>query len=199
MKVKRFNNLWAMGLILFGAILIAFYIAKIFFPEFIVGVAEIPQIVKIGNYIDNHKWAYYIFDSILSFVGAYLYCGASCRTSRLSLKSILVIITSIILLKFVSTFLPYQYTATNYAIFGFLPFLICLVEKCINKNTFISTSVCVFVDIMAQSISMAIRDIVLMTTHLNSITFLILLIDTWILRTLLFLFFNYKEKEIKNG
>ena len=46
MKVKRFNNLWAMGLILFGAILVAFYLAKIFFPEFIVGVAEIPAIVN---------------------------------------------------------------------------------------------------------------------------------------------------------
>lgn len=199
MKVKKFNNLWAMGLILCGVLLVAFYIIKIIYPEFIIGIAETPQIVKIGNYIDNHKWAYYLFDSILSFVGAYLYCGASCRKSRLSLKSILIIIASIILLKLVSEFLPYQYTAINYAFFGFLPFLICLGEKNINKNTFISTSICIFIDIMAQSISMAIRDIVLMATHLNSITFLILLIDTWIWRILLFMFFNYKKKEIENG
>lgn len=54
MKIKRFNNLWAMGLILFGAILVAFYLAKIFFPEFIVGVAEIPAIVNFGNLIDGN-------------------------------------------------------------------------------------------------------------------------------------------------
>ena len=45
MKIKKFNNLWAMGLILCGVLLVAFYVAKIFFPEFIVGVAEEPAIV----------------------------------------------------------------------------------------------------------------------------------------------------------
>ena len=48
MKVKKFNNLWAMGLILCGVLLVAFYLAKIFFPEFIVGVAEIPAIVNFA-------------------------------------------------------------------------------------------------------------------------------------------------------
>ena len=68
MKVKRFNNLWAMGLILFGAILIAFYIVKIFFPQFIVGVAEIPSIVAFGNYVDSHEWAKQLFNIATVFL-----------------------------------------------------------------------------------------------------------------------------------
>ena len=72
MKVKRFNNLWAMGLILFGAILVAFYLAKIFFPEFIIAIAEIPSIVNIGNYIDSHLWLYYLVNGNLMDT---FYCG----------------------------------------------------------------------------------------------------------------------------
>lgn len=55
MKVKRFNNLWAMGLILCGVLLIAFYVAKIFFPEFIIGIAETPRLVEIGTYLIRIK------------------------------------------------------------------------------------------------------------------------------------------------
>lgn len=57
MKIKKFKNLWTMGLILFGVILIALYVAKIFFPEFIVGIAEIESVVKFGQYVDTHQWA----------------------------------------------------------------------------------------------------------------------------------------------
>ena len=73
MKVKRFNNLWAMGLILFGVILVAFYVAKIFFPEFIVGVAEIPEIVKFGTLIDSNIIYRSIFD-ILSLYSTIRTC-----------------------------------------------------------------------------------------------------------------------------
>ena len=58
MKVKRFNNLWAMGLILCGVLLVAFYLAKIFFPEFIVCVAEIPAIVNFGEWQKVHSLFY---------------------------------------------------------------------------------------------------------------------------------------------
>ena len=53
MKVKRFNNLWAMGLILCGVLLIAFYVAKIFFPEFIVG--EFADLHPNGTYLIRIK------------------------------------------------------------------------------------------------------------------------------------------------
>ena len=60
MKVKRFENLWTMGLIIFGCLLAILYLLKLIVPEFVVGVAEIPQIVEFGNYVDSHDWAYYL-------------------------------------------------------------------------------------------------------------------------------------------
>lgn len=194
MKVKRFDNLWTMGLILTSAILVLFYIAKIFFPELIVGVAEIPSIVKFGNYVDSHKWAYFLFDSMVAFIGAYIYCCACIRNTKLSIKGVLLVVFSIVILKLCSMFLPNIYIPVNYCVFAFFPFLICVFDKTITNDKFISCSICFVVDIMAQALSMQIRDIVLMATHLNSATFFILLIDTWIWRVLLYMFFNYKNK-----
>ena len=92
MKVKKFNNLWAMGLILFVAILIAFYLAKIFFPEFIVGVAEIPAIVNFGNLIDGNIIFKNIFDFLRNILITGIYFCACCRSSKLNLKTFLVVV-----------------------------------------------------------------------------------------------------------
>ena len=185
-----------------GAILVLFYIAKIFFPKWIVGVAEIPNIVAFGCFVDSHLWAYYLFDSIFAFVGAYLYCCACTRSAKLSRKGLCLVVSSIIILKLCSAFLENIYLPLNYSVLTFFPFLICLADKKITSENFVSCSVCFVVDIMAQALSMAIRDVVLMATHLNSATFFILLIDTWIWRTLLYMFFNHKKSrkgEIENG
>lgn len=184
-----------MGFILFGAILVLFYIAKIFFPEFIVGVAELPAIVKFGNYVDTHLWAYYICEISTSFIGSYILCSACCRKAKLNWKSCVAILVVIAILKCTYRFAPNQYIATNYALFGFIPFIVCLLEKELSKETFISTSICTVIDILAQVISIFIRDVVIMAMYLNWATFTILLIDTWIWRILLYLFFNNKSKK----
>ena len=195
MRVKRFNNLWTMGLILFGGILLAFYIAKIFFPEFIVGVAEIPSIVKLGNYVDSHKWAFYLIDGIVSTFIAFIYCCACCRKPKVSLKSLVSIVVCNIILYLVSAFLPHQYTIVNCAIFVFMPFIVCYIENNICKETFISTSICVFADLITQVISMEIRDVTIMMSQFNSATFFILLIDMVIWRFLFYSYFNYKNNK----
>lgn len=86
MKIKRFENVWIMGLILSGAILIFLYILKLIFPSFVIETAQNEQICKIGRYIDTHKWAWYLASSILSFTLYYLSCCACCRKKRLSTK-----------------------------------------------------------------------------------------------------------------
>ena len=40
MKIKKFDNIWIMGLILCGAILVFLYMLKIFFPSFVVETAQ---------------------------------------------------------------------------------------------------------------------------------------------------------------
>lgn len=153
MKVKRFNNLWAMGLILFGAILVAFYLTKIFFPEFIVGVAELPSIVKFGNYVDTHKWAKHLFNIATICFTAYFYFGACCRTYKFSWKGNCVILLDILILTVFTEFIPKYYTTINYVCMVFIPFLLCVVENNLSKETFISTILCYTIDIIAQIMS----------------------------------------------
>lgn len=40
MKIKRFENVWIMGLILSGAILLFLYILKLIFPSFVIETAQ---------------------------------------------------------------------------------------------------------------------------------------------------------------
>lgn len=193
MKVKRFNNLWAMGLILFGAILVAFYVAKIFFPQFIVGVAEIPSIVKFGNYVDSNKWAKHLYNVVNAFACLYFYLGACCRTYKFSWKGFCIIALDIILLRLLSELGSKYYTTINYVFMILIPFLICVVENKLNKLTFTSTTICFAVDCLSQIMSLEIRDLIPFIHNINSATFFVLMIDVFILRIMLYLFYNYKK------
>lgn len=182
-----------MGLLLTGGILITFYILKLVCPQFIVGVAELPTVVKLGNFIDSNKFTYYLFNDIINFIHAYIYVCACCRVKKLSLKPTIILAVSILVLNLVSIFIPEHYVSMNYVMFILVPFLSCFVNKSLGIETFISTIVCFCVDIVSQVLSVLIRDVVVMSNEYNSATFLILLIDMLIWRTLLYLFFNDKS------
>lgn len=194
MKVKRFKNIWTMGLIIFGVILVAFYIVKLVCPNFIIGVAEHPGIVAFGNYIDSHLWSYYLFNGLMCYIGGYIYCCACCRTHKLNLKGNLLLLLFIVISLIFQRFGFELYTPFNYVNFILLPFLILLCDKKLTKETFTSTICCYTIDIMAQAMSLVIRNVVIMTIHPNCATLSILLIDTWIWRILLYCYFNYKIK-----
>lgn len=195
MKVKRFDNLWTMGLILTSAILVLFYIAKIFFPELIVGVAEIPSIVKFGNYVDSHKWAFIIFHFSVSFLGGYVYACACCKKVNLNKMQTLILAITVSFLIFTQELLPQIYAPINYVVLMLMPFLMMFFSKELSKDTFCSTVISFAIDITAQALSVVIRNIVLLSTCINSATMTILLIDGMIWRMLLYLFFNYKNKK----
>ena len=184
-----------MGLILFGAILLLFYVAKIFFPEFIVGVAEIPSVVAFGNYVDSHLWASILFHFVVSYIGGYLYYCACYRKYKLDLLENCSLIAFIVITIIVQYFLPKIYSPFLYVSVILQPLIMLYVHKNICKETFISVCACFIVDIMAQAVSMQIRDIILLASHLNTATMTILLIDTWIWRILLYLFFNHKKNK----
>lgn len=183
-----------MGLILFGAILVLFYVAKIFFPEWIVGVAEIPSIVAFGNFVDSHYLITNAFDILVTCTVGYLYFCACCRTYKLNLKCLIVLISHGVLLSLVSIFAPLYYTPINYVLLVFTPLLMCWINKNITKATFISTAMCFTVDILTQYMSLFIRDITVYANTLNTATFFILLIDAVIWRVLLYCYFNYKKE-----
>ena len=163
-------------------------------------MAEIPVIVKFGNYVDTYKWAYYLVDGTISFICAYIYCGACCRTYKFNIKQLGVILIWVIILKLSSTFIQNHYIHINYVLMIFMPFICCVIGNKLNKDCFISLCICFSIDIVTQILSLEIRDLTIISTQINSATFYILLIDALIWRLLLYLLFNYKnKKENKHG
>lgn len=192
MKIKRFKNLWTMGLIIFGALLVGFYVLKIVCPQFIVGVAETPSIVRIGNFIDRNKVCFYIFHFIIGFFSTYIYSCACCRVKKLSIEQVIILLSFLILSMIFQEFLQEIYAPYNYVSLVIMPFLMSYRSGNASSRTFSSTSICFSVDIMAQSLSLQIRNIVFMTTCVNSATMFVLLIDGMIWKMLLYLYYNQK-------
>lgn len=199
MKVKRFDNLWAMGLILCGVLLVTFYILKIFFPEFIIGVAETPRVVKFGRIIQSNKIYLHAFNFVIGYIYGYIHYCACCRTYKLNIKSNLILVGVLILLRLISEFYPTQYLSLNCASIVITPFLMCYANKNLSKETFCSTLFCFIIELGFEFFSLAVRDLTVMTSNPNVVSFIILLIDSFIWRIMLYLFYNYKtiKKEDK--
>ena len=185
MKIKRFNNLWTMGLIISAALLGVIYLLKIFVPEFVIEVAHIDSIVAIGHYIDGHKWAWYLASAIVSFVSYYLICCACCKKKSLNSVEIIIVVSTILILFIIREFLPNQYTVCNMSSLVLLPLLM--------KGDFKTTVIVFMATNFLQSITLEIRNLAVMATAL------ILTIDFYILEFLLYSYFNYKERSIENG
>lgn len=196
MKIKRFQNVWTMGLILCGAMLLLFYIAKLFFTQWIIGVAELPRIVSFGNFVQSNKWYLHIFNALLGYVHAYILYSACTRKPFLSWKGNVVLISQLILLRFISEFYPTQYNSLNVAFMMLAPFFICVWEKDLNKDTFVSCTSCFGLEIGFEFLSLAVRNLMAMTNMINVATVSIMVIDVFIWRIILYLFFNYKNDQI---
>lgn len=104
MKIKKFDNIWLMGIILASALILGIYILKIFFPNLVIETAQVDSITRIGHYIDTHKWAWYIASFFLSFFVCYFTFCACCRKKALTIKETVITIVAIILLYIVKNF-----------------------------------------------------------------------------------------------
>ena len=187
MKIKRFDNIWIMGLILCGAILVFLYVLKIFFPSFVVETAQSEKICKIGNYIDTHQWAWYLASFVLSFIVMSLLCCSACRKKSLNWKELLIICADIVIMYLIKAFAAKYYTALNYVSMILLP--------CIMGATLIPTTITFVSLILVQTFTLEIRNIGVMITDYNFATLLILVIDVYMFQILLYLAMNYKREE----
>lgn len=187
MKIKRFDNLWTMGVILSAVILLSVYLLKIFIPEFVVEVAQIKSITKVGHYIDTHKWAWYLASGILSFVCYYFYCGACCERKTFNLKECLLMVVAIFILFIVERFFPKQYSPLNNLSMLLLPLLF--------KGKFKNTVICFGSLNLLQTITLEIRNLSYLIANYNFATLIILMIDVYIFQVLLYFVFNFKNKE----
>ena len=193
MKVRKFKNLWLMGLIMFGVILSTIYILKLVCPEFVIGVAELPAIVIFGNYVDTHIWAYYVFTFFTSIAVNYFYVCACCRKKCPSLRDWCIMIAQVLFLFVVQKYLPEYYLTLNILSMLVVPMLICVLDRKTEIKYFYSTVGCLTINLLAQMFSLLIRDISTKIAYPNSATYFILLIDVYIWSVLLYNYFNYKE------
>jgi hypothetical protein len=198
MKVKRFNNLWTMGLIIFGALLVGFYVLKIVCPKFIVGVAEIPSIVNFGSYVDSHLWAYYLFNGITSYLIGYVYCCACCRVKSLKIFDCFILLLLVAIPFALPFVLPILSLVYNNILYILAPLVMSARSKSNTKNIFYSTTISFVVTSLAQVASLEIRGISTIISYPNTATYFVLLIDLYIWNFLLYFYFNWKGDN-KNG
>ena len=197
MKIKRFNNLWTMGLILIVIIYAVHFILKLVCPSFIIGIAELPGVVAFGNYVDAHPWAYYLFNGAISFITYYIYCCACCRKKHLNYKECTIVLGVTILWYVLDTYIPALSVPFNYTTLIILPVTVLLMSKETDIKYLYSTAVCFIAHVFLQRCLVVIRDITPWITQPNSATFTICLIDGFIWLVGLYLFYNKGGK--RNG
>ena len=182
-----------MGLIICAVLLLAIYLLKLIVPGFVVGVAEVDAVVKFGEYIDTHEWAYYIYTFITSFATYFVFTCACCRKKYLNWKDCILVSAVILLLFGVQLWLPDYYLPLNMLSLVAVPTLSCALDKRTDIKYLYSITICFTVELLAEIVSVLIRDISAMITYPNSATYTILLIDGFIWLVLLYNYYNYKE------
>lgn len=177
-------------LVLTVVFLVGLYVAKIFFPNEFIMVIENAQLIKIGNYIDSHKWLYYICCGITAFITYYLYCCACCGRYKFKLYEILIIIAVVVIVRALSFYNNILATAIEMSAFMFLP--------TIFKGKLFNCGVSFTIHCIAQTLSLSIRNLPLYLTNINFITTLLMTLDCYLWLVLLGIIFNYKKKETNN-
>lgn len=165
------------------------YVAKIFFPQEFMMSIQNERIIKIGTYIDNHKWLYYICCGITAYATYYLYCCACSGRIKLKWFEFLEILGVVVSIRLISFFDDNIATGIETCSFWFLPFLM----KGKMKNTAITFTV----HGMAQVLSLSIRSLPMYLHSVNFATMFLMIMEMYLWLALNCIIFNYKEKESK--
>lgn len=195
MKIKRFENLWTMGLIIFGVLLVAFYLAKIIFPSLVVGVAQTPTIVEIGKIIDSNLALSVSFNLITSLVSLFLIVCASCQVRTISKKLLYFAFLSILLSHFIQLYDSEISFVYNLCLPLFFVLIHTLRANNYDKTLVVSTCATFIINCFAQVVTLEIRGISTLIEYPNTATYSILIIDGYIWQILLYLFFNTKKRK----
>ena len=195
MKIKKFKNIWTMGLVLSFVMFGILILIKSIFPNFVIEVAQIDSVVAFGNYIDSHMWAYYLYDGIISFITYYVYCCACCRTKKLDAKKCILIIAFILVGNLIYEFLPVLSLTISYIYLLLLPTLFIAMDKKQDIKYLYSTATCFVIHAVSQILIKKIRGIDSAITYPNSATFTLLIIDGFILLFCLYFLYNKKGGE----
>lgn len=163
------------------------YIAKIWYPEEFIFIIENERLIQIGDFVDSHEWLYYVCCGVTAFITYWLYCCAVSHKLYLKWYEILIVVGTIVGLRFLNFYDETLATALSYASFLFLPAL------CGGD---MKTCGLVFtVHSLSQGLSLRIRNLPIYLTTSNFITFLLLSLECYFWLLLFYVIFNYKKKE----
>ena len=164
------------------------YILKIFFPQQFVVAVENPVLIMVGDFIDSHVWADYLFGIMSSFITYWFYLCAVCHRWYLKWWQC-VIVLGVIGTTIGLTFVDYAvYTAFSIASFVVLPFIF--------KSDLKSVAICYPVHLIAQGLTLAIRNLPVFMTHINNLIIHIVGMESFLWLVLFYFLFNYKNNEV---
>ena len=178
-------------LVLTMVFLVGLYVAKIFFPQDFMLVIQNENLVKVGTYIDTHKWLYYICCGIPAFITYWLFLCACSHRLRLKWYECFYILATVIINRLAAIYADVAITtAISLASFLFLPALC--------KGDIKACGIVYTVHVLAQALSLGIRNLPIYLTSINFMTSLFMTIECYFWLILFYVVFNYKkEKEIK--
>ena len=171
---------------LVAVFLTALYVIKIFYPQKFVMTVSNEKLIVIGQYIDNHLWLRYLCAGLTSFITYSLYCCACSRRWFLKWYEYFIIIGVIVAVRFIGFANSTIATAIQLSSFIFLPAIMkCDIKPCAIVYTF---------HIMAQALSLSIRNLPIYLTTTNYLTVLLLGIESYLWLILFYFVFNYKKE-----
>ena len=173
-------------LVLVVVFLVGLYVLKIFFPEQFVMAIENEKLIMIGNYIDSHTWAYYLFGIVTSFITYWLYFCATLKKWYLNWWQTLIVFAVIglsILINFYSVTLSGVFTIVAMLI---LPILF----KGDSKYTLIVFST----HYIAQALTLLIRDLPMYMDNINSVTFTLITLEMYFWLLLFYVYPHIKKE-----
>lgn len=173
-------------IILVGVYLATWYVLKFFFPkEFVLHISN-PNLIKVGNFIDNHIVLNYLCGFISSFLSYYLYLGAVCKQTKLDKYQILSIVVVIIISLVITHF--------KFGILQYYGILAMIILPSLYKANSRTVAIVFSTNLICQYLSLSIRNISSMIMYMNSVIAFLMSLESYAWLLLFYLYFNYKEK-----
>lgn len=182
-------------IILVAVFLVALYVVKIFFPEQFVMAVSNQNIINIGEFIDNHIALYFIVGIVLGCVFDYLYFSAVCRTFKLKLPLLIIILAYNIIYNSLYTFLPVDIKVKYSAMFVVASICYMLAIPILFTKELKPLAVTYSINYIAQTLSLEIRSLGVLLTTANFLTMFLMTTETYLWLVLCAFLFN-KKKEV---
>lgn len=162
------------------------YFLKIFFPQEFVMAIENQKIISIGNFIDSHKWCYYLCCTITAFITYWFYVCACCEIKCLKVWQSIVIIIAILF--------SFVLNEINPNIAMYYSFAVMIILPASFKGKLTNVSVVFTIHLLAQYLSLNIRNFPLLLSNINYAIYFLMGIESYLWLALFYIIYNFKKE-----